>query len=292
MTAEVAADTGGPLLFERRRSTYPVLAAFALAAIVLLALFEWFPIDMRVQRALFDPALGDFRWHRDPALEFWLHIQARRALYLFPVVAALGWVVEARAARRAKEVARRARATARARRWRFVLAALLLAPTAVSLAKQLTDRPCPWDLAEFGGGVRRYGLFEPAPAGARPLACFPAGHASGGFALFAFALAAGAGTGTRSGVNESGTADAVARRRRIAVVGWIALSVALGTLLGAVRVLQGAHFVSHVLWSAWLVWLVQWSLARWMLRAPGTAPRSAIGPARPAARAPHGGRLP
>lgn len=252
----------------RRWPARLVLAGFVLAAIVLLVVFECLPIDLHVQRALFDSALGDFRWHRDPRLENWLHVQARRALYVFPVFAALYWLGSTLIARRAADASRRALAASRARRGRYVLVALLVAPTMVSLAKQLTDRPCPWDIAEFGGGVRHYGLFAPAPPGARPLACFPAGHASGGFALLAFALAAGAAP---AGVGAAG-----ARRRRALVLGWFGLSVAVGTLLGTVRVLQGAHFVSHVLWSAWLVWLVQWSLARWMLSpARGFAPKSA-----------------
>lgn len=227
-----------------------VAAGFAAAGIVLLVVFEWLPIDLSVQRALFDPLRGDFRWHRDPQIEFWLHVQARRILYAFPAFAALGWFVHRRAARCATHPARRAHSLARAATWRFVLVALLAAPSAVSLAKQWTDRPCPWDLAEFGGGARGYGLFEPAPPGARALACFPAGHASGGFALFAFALAA---------------ASTKPRRHRTRAFAWFVVSVSAGLLLGGVRVIQGAHFVSHVLWSAWLVWLVQWTLARWLL---------------------------
>lgn len=260
----------------RRWPARLVLAGFALAAIVLLVVFEYLPIDLHVQRALFDSAIGDFRWHRDPGLEYWLHVQARRALYVFPVIAALRWLASGFAARRAADASRRALAASRARCSRYVLVALLVAPAMVSLAKQLTDRPCPWDIAEFGGGVRHYGLFAPAPPGARPLACFPAGHASGGFALLAFALAAGAAP------LAAGAAEA--RRRRALVLAWFCVSVAAGTLLGTVRVLQGAHFVSHVLWSAWLVWLVQWSLARWMLSpargrvlAPALAPADETG---------------
>lgn len=262
--------TDGAWADVRRWPARLILAGFVLAAIVLLVVFESLPIDLHVQRALFDPALGDFRLHHDPRLQYWLHVQARRALYVFPAFAALCWLDSTLIARRAADASRRAVAASRARRGRYVLVALLVAPTMVSLAKQLTDRPCPWDLAEFGGGVRHYGLFAPAPPGARPLACFPAGHASGGFALLAFALAAGAAP---AGVGAAG-----ARRRRALVLGWFVLSVAVGALLGTVRVVQGAHFVSHVLWSAWLVWLVQWLLARWMLspvRERGFAPNSA-----------------
>ena len=37
---------------------------------------------------------------------------------------------------------------------------------------------------------------------------------------------------------------------------WWALAFVLGTLFGAVQVMRGAHFLSHVLWSAWVAWAV------------------------------------
>ena len=34
----------------------------------------------------------------------------------------------------------------------------------------------------------------------------------------------------------------------------LALGLALGALFGAAQVMRGAHYVSHVLWSAWICW--------------------------------------
>ncbi len=227
-------------------------AGFLLVALALLAL-EFSGIDLALQRALFDPAAQRFPWRGVPVVELWLHQGARRALSLFPAYALGGWIVCAVRARRGARAAARARSGRHARRWRYLFVAMLLAPAAVSLAKQLTDRPCPWDLAEFGGAsARRPGLFQPAVPGERALACFPAGHASGGFALFALGLAGG-----------------VPGLRRPRAGTWCVVAAAGGLLLGAIRVMQGAHFASHVLWSAWLVCLVQWGLARCLLRPEG-----------------------
>lgn len=44
-----------------------------------------------------------------------------------------------------------------------------------------------------------------------------------------------------------------------------------GALMGYGRMAQGAHFLSHVLWSAWLAWAVALGLAV-LLRARVAAP--------------------
>jgi membrane-associated PAP2 superfamily phosphatase len=131
-------------------------------------------------------------------------------------------------------------------RWRgtllFLALALILAPLTVSLLKLLTDRPCPWDLVEFGGLEPYTHLLEfRGPAHARGL-CFPAGHAATGFALMAFFFACN-------------------RERHYALArGALLTGILAGVLLGIGRIAQGAHFMSHVLWSGLVCWLVMVSL--------------------------------
>lgn len=120
----------------------------------------------------------------------------------------------------------------------FLVLAMTLAPLSVTALKEITDRPCPWDLADFGGGARYTRLFETRE---RPHArgmCFPAGHASTGFALMAFFFAAHR------------------ERRRALKRATLFAGTLAGFVLGMGRVAQGAHFVSHVLWSGLLCWLI------------------------------------
>lgn len=51
---------------------------------------------------------------------------------------------------------------------------------------------CPWDLTRYGGDLPFVGLLERRPADMPDTACFPAGHASAGYAWLAlyFFLAA------------------------------------------------------------------------------------------------------
>jgi membrane-associated PAP2 superfamily phosphatase len=79
--------------------------------------------------------------------------------------------------------------------------------------------------------------------------CFPAGHASTGFAFVAgyFGLVKRLPT--------------LARR-------WLWAAVVGGAVLGVAQQLRGAHFMSHTLWTAWLCWLV--GAVFWRITAPKT----------------------
>ena len=107
----------------------------------------------------------------------------------------------------------------------------------VSLIKLYSRSSCPWDLQQFGGiasyvshwawGVRDGGTGR----------CFPAGHASAGFAFiggfFAF----------RHGLPKTAWR-------------WFAGAMLVGALLGLAQQIRGAHYMSHTLWTAWLCWTV------------------------------------
>lgn len=115
----------------------------------------------------------------------------------------------------------------------------LLALAAVGVAKNLSSTSCPWDLAEFGGVARyashwAWGLVD--GGGGR---CFPAGHASAGFAFI-------------------GGWFALRRSQPRAAAVCLAASLAAGLLLGLAQQARGAHFMSHTLWSGWLCWAVAW----------------------------------
>lgn len=143
------------------------------------------------------------------------------------------------------------------RAWRRPLAYLALSIPAstglVSLLKASSDLDCPWDLARYGGARAYHGLLD---AYVGPSAhCFPAGHASAGYAWLAlfFFFAA-----TRPAWRWRG----------------LAAGAGLGLVFGIDQQLRGAHFLSHDLFTAMICWAVALGLSRWMLR-----PRDAGRPA-------------
>lgn len=202
--------------------------------VLLLALLamEGTDIDRSVSQWFFNTAMQSFPWRNHFLLDTVLHHWAKYAVVLTTATAAamllFTWIIPELRPRRMQLL--------------FIVLAMILAPAAVTLLKQVTDRPCPWDLVEFGGSIPYTRLFEtrdfPHAAGQ----CFPAGHASTGFALMAFYFAA-------------------FRERRFALARKVLpVAIMAGLLLGAGRIVQGAHFVSHVLWAGLVCWVIMLAL--------------------------------
>ena len=118
----------------------------------------------------------------------------------------------------------------------FFAAMLALGPGLLvnGVFKPHWHRPRPVQTRAFGGSesfVPVWGL------GSNPQnKSFPCGHASMGFYLFAPAFL-------------------LYRKRRVWALAFVALGLVGGLVIGAGRVLQGAHYPSDVLWSAGMVYL-------------------------------------
>lgn len=132
-------------------------------------------------------------------------------------------------------------------RWRGPLARLalsvLLATSFVAWFKSWSNMDCPWDLLRYGGARPYVGLLQLRPVGLSRGACFPAGHASAGYAwmaLYFFFLS-------------------VRPRWR-----WWGLAVGAGSgvLFGLSQQLRGAHFLSHDLWTAAICWAIAFATYR------------------------------
>jgi membrane-associated PAP2 superfamily phosphatase len=116
---------------------------------------------------------------------------------------------------------------------RVTAAATVAALVAVPALKRVSRTSCPWDVVDYGGTVPWVSHWALSVADGGPGHCFPSGHA---VAAFAFLV------------------PALAWRRQHPGRACIALVavLAVGALFGAVQVMRGAHYLSHVLWSAWL----------------------------------------
>ncbi|MCE2909873.1 MAG: phosphatase PAP2 family protein [Burkholderiaceae bacterium] len=116
---------------------------------------------------------------------------------------------------------------------RVTAAATVGVLVAVPALKRVSRTSCPWDVVDYGGTVPWVSHWALSVADGGPGHCFPSGHA---VAAFAFLVPALAWRRQHPG------------RARVA----LAAVLAVGALFGAVQVLRGAHYLSHVLWSAWL----------------------------------------
>lgn len=134
--------------------------------------------------------------------------------------------------------------------YKRVLGYLTLAPLCatllVSSLKQATGIDCPWDLAPYGGDLPYVPLLSALMNDAGEGACFPAGHASAGYAWVAVYFAAAL----------------VCPRWKWRLLG---IAMTLGLVFGVCQQLRGAHFLSHDLWSLTLCWCTAAVIARLML---------------------------
>ena len=113
----------------------------------------------------------------------------------------------------------------------------VLAVVAVQMMKRVSHTSCPWSLAEFGGDVSYVSHWAWGLRDGGGGHCFPAGHASTAFCYLAayFWLRPWA-----------------PRAARI----WLLCATLAGFVLGAVQMVRGAHYFSHVLWTGWVCWVV------------------------------------
>ncbi|MBS0340486.1 MAG: phosphatase PAP2 family protein [Proteobacteria bacterium] len=134
----------------------------------------------------------------------------------------------------------------------------------ISLIKYGSRTSCPWDVDTFGGVARyvshwSWGRFDGGPG-----KCFPAGHASAGFAFL-------------------GGYFLLARRVPEVARWWLACAVFGGLALGLAQQARGAHYMSHTLWTAWICWttglLIDCAFQWWRSRGGGhrvAAARSSV----------------
>ena len=135
----------------------------------------------------------------------------------------------------------------------YLALSIVLSVGVVGFLKMFTAIDCPWDLQEFGGSRAFMTLFAQQPVGIAHGRCFPAAHASSGYALMAFYF--------------------VLREYRAAWGRWaLGAGLAAGMIFGVAQQSRGAHFLSHDLWSACIVWIIALSIYVYVFDARIRAP--------------------
>jgi len=216
-----------------RRAGGAVLLFFVLALIAAAPFLVKPEIDLIVSRWIWH-AQGDR--FQEPTGWFWpIYVGLRPLIYAAAaLVAAIGaWNL----LRGRRHLGLDIRVTA------FVLLSLAIGPGLVTdiALKDYWGRARPRDIVEFGGTRQFTPAFVPADQCARNCS-FVSGHAALTFAFAPFALLA------------------ASRRRRAA----LSAVIGLGLFVGAMRMVQGAHFLSDVIFAGFVVVGIAMALA-WLI---------------------------
>jgi membrane-associated PAP2 superfamily phosphatase len=126
----------------------------------------------------------------------------------------------------------------------IVCLSTFLVPLSVSILKATTNVPCPKNLEHYGGEYPYVTVLSRYPETfyqAKNIRCYPAGHASGGFALmslfFLFKLK---------------------KNKIIALIS----TIVIGWSIGSYKMLIGDHFLSHTIITMMLAWLIILNIAK------------------------------
>ena len=163
------------------------LLLFSLIATILF--FEITSVDVVVQRWFFDAEIDSWIIESDqPWLRF-IFYDGVKKLYFGIVIIFSVLIFSPSLARFGLPVA--CAKSFDQQTLKVILVSLILIPLFVNGLKAVTNVPCPKDLALFGGNYPHITLFRGYPPEflqQGPIRCYPAGHASGGFALMALSL--------------------------------------------------------------------------------------------------------
>jgi len=205
---------------------------------MLLLIIEVADVDRRISALFYDPSIRAFPWRHNWLMENVQHVVAKRAIVLLGLSVLVAWLATHwfSGFRQLRPILL------------FIFAGMILSALSVTMLRSVSSQACPYDLQQYGGTVSQsVSLFESAQKGSKPGKCSPSGHASAGFCLFAWYFAA----------------RRLSRRRLAAC--FFAGTVLFGFVLSMGRVAQGAHFVSHCVWSAMVCWFVTLALYETLL---------------------------
>ena len=121
----------------------------------------------------------------------------------------------------------------------ILLLSAILVPTVVGALKKETNMPCPKEELQYGGLYPRTSVWQEYSSEFKlhhhKTKCWPAGHASGGFALFSLFF--------------------LFKKRRNKMIG-LGVGFLTGWSMGLYKMLIGDHFFSHTVITMVLAWLI------------------------------------
>ncbi|MFB2538910.1 MULTISPECIES: PAP2 family lipid A phosphatase [unclassified Acinetobacter] len=207
-------------------------------AVIATAWLEHSSIDLAISQWFY---MDDGQWWiaKDARLPDWVfYTGPKRLLILLEVYLILAYVYRWYADRQPKTVVLSAQrcfspvAILSKRELGYLAITMLMIPTVIASLKSVTHVACPAYLTLFGGDMPYLPLLE-SMAQKIPAKCFPAAHASSGFALYALAF----------------LPSLTNHRWKI-----IASVTLFAWLMGGYKMAIGDHFFSHTLVSMLLAW--------------------------------------
>ncbi len=201
----------------------------AAALVVAVIFFGVSGTDIWVQNHFYNPV--NHQWildREDPVFNFIFYDGIKRLIIIFNVLVLItlivGWKKPFLARYRKGLI--------------IILLSSIFVPVIVGSFKATTNIPCPKNLEIYGGVYPHTCVWEKYPStfcNQKKIKCWPAGHASGGFALLSLFY--------------------LFRKRRAKIIALSGVMV-VGWSMGTYKMLIGDHFLSHTVITMIMAWLI------------------------------------
>ena len=204
-----------------------IITAFLLIAVITLSQFSY--LDIFIQSFFYN--FDTKNWlidKNEPILKFFLYDGIKNLLILFAVAILFSLIFL-----RKKELIQEYK-----KGLIIVLLAAIFVPVIIGSLKAISNTPCPCNLVNFNGTYPDTKVFDSYPKDfiqTSKAKCWPAGHASGGFALMALFFL-----------------FKTPKNQKRALV--VALVIAWS--MGLYKMLLGDHFLSHTIITMIMAWLI------------------------------------
>jgi len=203
---------------------------FTLSALIIsIILFESTNLDIRLEDHFYNFNVHKWILDRNQAVFKFFLYDGIKALFIVFIIIVIGSLAFLRHNSKVKEY-----------KTGLIIVALstILIPLTVGVLKAKTNTPCPRNITRYHGRypyVTFLGAYPVTFKQTCKIKCFPAGHASGGFALMSLFF--------------------LFKRKRNRIVA-LTCAVGVGWSTGFYKMLIGDHFLSHTIDSMILAWLV------------------------------------
>lgn len=204
-----------------------VITTFLL--IFVIAIFEFTNLDIFVQNFFYD--IQTKTWlidKHEPILKFFLY-DGIKALYIFFALCILLSLIFLRKKSFIQEYKKGLI---------IVLLSAIFVPLVVGSLKAITNTPCPCNIETFGGNSPFVKVFDSYPKDFiqnKKAKCWPAGHASAGFALMSLFFL-----------------FKTSSNKKKALI----FALITGWSMGIYKMLLGDHFLSHTIITMLIAWLI------------------------------------
>jgi membrane-associated PAP2 superfamily phosphatase len=204
-----------------------VITAFLLIAVI--ALFQFSNLDIYIQSFFYNFDKKNWLIDKDePILKFFFYDGIKNLLLLFGVAILLSLIFF----RKNSLVQEYKKGLI------IVLLSAIFVPVIIGSLKAITNTPCPCNIVYFNGTYPEKKVFDSYPKDfvqKSKVKCWPAGHASGGFALMALFFL-----------------FKTPKNQKRALVAALIIAWSMGTY----KMLLGDHFISHTVITMLMAWLI------------------------------------